>query len=83
MHIQQRSTEETIQSFSSLCFTEQIITKGNYTDSSYLMPHNALSLTKITALQILLHRNNVTNASRGKVYNSVQETEMQRICLKS
>lgn len=52
-------------------------------DSSYLMPHNAISLTNITALQILLHRNNISNASREKVYDPVQETQMQRICLKS
>lgn len=48
------------------------------------MPHNVIiSLTSITALQILLHRNTVTNTSRGKVYDPLQETQMQRICLKS
>lgn len=32
---------------------------------------------------MLLHRNNVTNASREKVYDPAQETQMQRIHLKS
>lgn len=83
MHIQYRSTKETIQRLCSLDFTEQVITKVYYTDSSYLMPDNAISLTDITALQILWHRNNITNANREKVYDPIQETQMQRICLRA